>query len=96
MDPGIELNLNIKILKKWREILIPDFSNKLKVLVRFTFKQENFKPKTDQSEMVSGGVPSQHAVRREGEWLHGLLAELAHQGLNEGQDINLVGIGYPA
>ena len=46
--------------------------------------------------MVSGGVPSQHAVRREGEWLHGLLAELAHQGLNEGQDINLVGIGYPA
>ena len=96
MDPGIELNLNIKILKKWREILIPDFSNKLKVLVRFTFKQENFKPKTDQSEMVSGGVPSQHAVRREGEWLRGLLAELAHQGLNEGQDINLVGIGYPA
>ena len=96
MDPGIELNLNIKILKKWREILIPDFSNKFKVLVRFTFKQENFKPKTDQSEMVSGGVPSQHAVRREGEWLHGLLAELAHQGLNEGQDINLVGIGYPA
>ena len=71
-------------------------SNKLKVLVRFTFKQENFKPKTDQSEMVSGGVPSQHAVRREGEWLPGLLAELAHQGLNEGQDINLVGIGYPA
>ena len=96
MDPGIELNLNIKILKKWREILIPDFSNKLKVLVRFTFKQENFKPKTDQSEMVSGGGPSQHAVRREGEWLHGLLAELAHQDLNEGQDINLVGIGYPA
>ena len=96
MDPGIELNLNIKILKKWREILIPDFSNKLKVLVRFTFKQENFKPKTDQSEMVRGGVPSQHAVRREGEWLHGLLVELAHQGLNEGQDINLVGIGYPA
>ena len=95
MDPGIELNLNIKILK-WREILIPDFSNKLKVLVRFTFKQENFKPKTDQSEMVSGGVPSQHAVRREGEWLLGLLAELANQGLNEGQDINLVGIGYPA
>ena len=63
MDPGIELNLNIKILKKWREILIPDFSNKLKVLVRFTFKQENFKPKNDQSEMVGGGVPSQHAVR---------------------------------
>ena len=96
MDPGKVLKLNIKILKKWREILIPDFSNKLKVLVRFTFKQENFKPKTDQSEMVSGGVPSQHAVRREGEWLPGLLAELAHQGLNEGQDINLVGIGYPA
>ena len=64
--------------------------------MRFTFKQENFKPKTDQSEMVRGGVPSQHAVRREGEWLRGLLAELAHQGLNEGQDINLVGIGYPA
>ena len=46
--------------------------------------------------MVSGGAPSQHTVRREGEWLRGLLAELAHQGLNEGQDINLVGIGYPA
>ena len=55
----------------------------MKVLVRFTFKQENFKPKTDQSEMVSGGVPSQHAVRREGEWLHGLLAELATRVLTK-------------
>ena len=65
-------------------------------LMRFTFKQENFKPKTDQSEMVRGGAPSQHAVNGEGEWLRGLLAELAHQDFNEGQDINLVGIGYPA
>ena len=73
MEPGIELNLNIKIFKinKWRESLIPDFSNKLKVLVlmRFTFKKENFKPKTDQSEMVrvEYKVPCQHAVRSEGE-----------------------------
>ena len=69
---------------------------KVLVLMRFTFKQADFKPKTDQSERIRGGVPSQHAVMREGEWLRGLLAELAHQGLNEGQDINLVGIGYPA
>ena len=32
-------------------------------------------------------VPCQHAVRSKGEGLHGLLDELIHQDLNEGQDI---------
>ena len=58
-------------INKWRELLIPDFSNELKalLLMRFAFKEETFKPKTDQSEMVrvEYKVPCQHAVRSEGE-----------------------------
>ena len=59
------------MINKWRDILIPDFSSKLKVLIlmRFAFREENFKPRSDQSEMVKVEykVPYQHAVRSEGE-----------------------------
>ena len=37
--------------------------------MRFAFREENFKPRSDQSEMVKVEykVPCQHAVRNEGE-----------------------------
>ena len=48
-----------------------DFSNKLKalVLMRFAFREETFKPRTHQSEMVrvEYKVPCQHTVRSKGE-----------------------------